>query len=132
MSRPTPILQLSKAHGNASIHLGNPLQPTSQIDLMEMRYGCIMHGICTSKTASYIHCFSMQLHSMLFTFIHLFGILVVQEYVRFEKIVDPCIWGVCIIRSRSMNSLPSSFKRSCALQMIPARTIVAMNMNQSF
>ena len=29
--------------------------------------------------------FAMQLHSMLFTFIHLFGILVVQKYLIFEQ-----------------------------------------------
>ena len=29
--------------------------------------------------------FAMQLHSMLFTFVHLFVILVVQEYVIFEN-----------------------------------------------
>ena len=45
-------------------------QPTS-IDLMEMRYGFIMHGICTSKTASYIQfflpCNCIQCYSLSFT-----------------------------------------------------------------
>ena len=49
-----PIIQLSRAQEDANIHLGNPLQPTSQIDLIEMHSGFIMHGICTSKTACYI------------------------------------------------------------------------------
>ena len=49
-----PIIQLSRAHENANIHLGNPLQPTSQIDLIEMHSGFTMHGICTSKTACYV------------------------------------------------------------------------------
>ena len=35
------------------------------------------------------------------------------------------------MRSRSRNSLPSFFGRSCAVQMIPERTIMAMNINRS-
>ena len=120
---------------------GQPTSTDLTIDLVEMHSGFTMHGICTSKAACFIimfgellyqvvhpafivwgsacfdhrnlfcHCvccvvlgFAMQLHSMLFTFIHL--------YV-----------GVCIMCSRSMNSLPSFFGRSCAVQMIPATVI---------
>ena len=117
-----PTIQISRAHRNAKIHLGNPLEPASQIELMEIHDGFKMHGICitnrmlcdvwwitVSGRSPSLHrltkCISWSSKSVLpllfavlslhlpcnriqyyrFTVIHLFGILVVQEYVSIEK-----------------------------------------------
>ena len=89
-----PIIQLSRAHENVNIHLGNPLQPTSQIDPIEMHSGFIMHGIgiCTSKTAYFEIMFGKLLYQVVHPVFIVWGSAFLDHPNRFTIVFAVLSW----------------------------------------